>query len=527
MFNFFSARRPSTLTGKAMIATSHPLSTAAGLEILSRGGNAVDAAIAAVAVQAVVDPLMTGIGGDCFALYAPAGGAVKALNGSGRAPAAATVAALKAAGLETEIPQTSPHAITVPGAISAWMRLIADHGSLPLPQIFARAIDYAENGFRITPRVAQDWAANRDTVAGDAGAAAVFLPGGKVPEAGDILAQPLLARTLRAIAAEGAAAFYEGPAAAQMVGYLQGLGGLHTLEDFAAGKEGAEWVTPVSANYRGYDIHECPPNGQGTAALLILKILEGFDMAALSEADRIHLHAEATKIAYHHRDALLGDADHCRGVAETLLSEPVIETLRARIDMTRAAAPALWDEPEHKDTIYLCVVDAEGNAISFINSIFHGFGSGHLDSATGVLFHSRGASFRLIEGHPNAIGPRKRPMHTIIPGMVTQNGRVVMPFGVMGGHDQAAGHAAFLSGAIDRGLDLQAAMDAPRSFGFGGVLEVEPTVSAEAQADLAARGHKLAVAKSPIGGSQAIRIRADGLLEGGSDSRKDGMALGF
>ncbi len=527
MFNFFSGHRPATLTGKAMIATSHPLSTAAGLEILTKGGNAVDAAIAAVAVQAVVDPLMTGIGGDCFALYAPARGAVKALNGSGRAPAAATVAALRAEGLTDTIPQTSAHSITVPGAISAWCRLIADHGTMPLGDIFARAIDYAQNGFRVTPRVAMDWAASKATVAADPAASGVFLPGGNVPKTGDLLAQPVLAETLRAIAEQGAAAFYTGPNADKMVAFLQSIGGLHTRADFAAGLDGAEWVTPVSANYRGYDVHECPPNGQGTAALLILKLLEGFDMASLSEADRIHVQAEATKIAYHHRDALIGDAEHCQGVAETLLSDAVIATLRARIDMKRAAKPVLWDEPEHKDTIYLCVVDEQGNAISFINSIFHGFGSGRMDPATGVLFHSRGASFRLIDGHPNAIGPNKRPMHTIIPGMVTQNGRVVMPFGVMGGHYQAAGHAQFLSGVIDRGLDVQAAMDAPRSFGFDGVLEVEPTIAPEIRADLAARGHNLVVVKSPIGGSQAIRIRADGLLEGGSDTRKDGMALGY
>ncbi|TMV84736.1 gamma-glutamyltransferase [Thioclava sp. BHET1] len=527
MFDFFSARRPSTLTGQAMIATSHPLATAAGLQILQSGGNAVDAAIAAAAVQAVVDPLMTGIGGDCFALYAPAGGQPKALNGSGRAPQAATVAALKEAGLGEEIPQVSPHAVTIPGAVSAWARLMQDHGSMTLAQVLAAAIGYAEKGFRVTPRVAQDWAGCVETVANDPDASKIFLPSGKAPEAGDLIAQPALAQTLRAIAQSGAAAFYEGPLAAAMVAKLQGLGGLQTQADFAAGKEGAHWVDPISATYRGFEVHECPPNGQGLAALLILKILEGFDMTALSEVDRIHLHAEASKLAYHHRDALIGDPANCPDVVETLLSDQVVETLRARIRMDRAGAPALWDEPEHKDTIYLCVVDAEGNAISFINSIFHGFGSGRVDPVSGVLFQSRGASFRLIEGHPNAIAPGKRPMHTIIPGMVSKDGRVVMPFGVMGGQYQAAGHAAFLSGVIDRGLGLQAAMDAPRSFGFGGVLEVEPSVSADVRAELAARGHEVVVVTSPIGGSQAIRIREDGLLEGGSDSRKDGMALGF
>lgn len=526
MFDFFSARRPSTLVGKAMIATSHPLSTAAGLEMLQAGGNAVDAALAAVAVQCVVDPLMTGIGGDCFALYAPRDGAVKALNGSGRAPAAATVARLREAGLTDAIPQTSPHAVTVPGAISAWCLLHRDHGSKPLATLFRRAIAYAKDGYRVTPRVAMDWADNAAIVAGDPHAAAVFLPEGVAPKPGATHAQPLLAERLEEIAEKGAAGFYEGATGARMSAHVASLGGLHTAEDFARGTNGAHWVQPISASYRGYEVHECPPNGQGLAALVILRIMEGFDVGALGEADRLHLHAEATKLAYHHRDALIADHDHCTGVAETLLSELAIAALRARIDMTRAMPPALWDEPEHKDTIYLSVVDAEGNALSFINSIFHGFGSTRLDPETGVLFHSRGASFRLIEGHPNAIGPGKRPMHTIIPGMVTRDGRTVMPFGVMGGQYQAAGHAALLSAIIDRGLDLQAAMDEPRSFSFGGVLEVEPGISEETRADLVRRGHHVAVATRPIGGSQAVRI-TDGLLEGGSDSRKDGMALGF
>ncbi|MCX8999287.1 gamma-glutamyltransferase family protein [Rhizobiaceae bacterium BDR2-2] len=529
MFDFFSGRRPTTLASEAMIATSHPLSTAAGLEILSEGGKAVDAAIAAVAVQSVVDPLMTGIGGDCFALYAPAGGGVKALNGSGRAPAGASVAALKALGV-TELTQTSPHSVTVPGAISAWCRLHADHGTLPLDRLFRRAISYAENGFPITPRVAQDWQGNASIIATDDFAARQYLPGGKAPAAGEKRSHPALGRTLRAIAAKGAAAFYAGGNAALMASHLKKLGGLHTEEDFYAGLDGAEWVTPISAPYgEGYDVFECPPNGQGLAALMILRILAGFDLSpAVSEADRIHLHAEATKIAYHHRDALIADPASCPGVAEELLSDKVIDTLRARIDMKRVAAPALWNEPEHRDTIYLSVVDADGNALSFINSIFHGFGSTRLEPETGVLLHSRGSSFRLVEGHPNAIAPNKRPMHTIIPGMLCRAGQAVMPFGVMGGHYQAAGHAAFISGVLDRVLDLQEAMDAPRSFAFNGILEIEPTVGEAAKADLAARGHTLKVVTSPMGGSQAIRIdRENGLLHGGSDSRKDGSALGF
>ncbi len=389
MFDFFSARRPSTQASEAMIATSHPLSTAAGLEVLSRGGNAVDAAIAGVAVQCVVDPLMTGIGGDCFALYAPSGGKVQALNGSGRAPAAASVEAYRAAGLTDEIPQTSPHSVTIPGAISAWCRLHADHGTLPLDRLFARAIGYAENGFPVTPRVAMDWASNAALVGQDEHAARLFLPNGKPPVVGERRAQPLLALRLREIAAKGAAAFYEGETAARMAAHLQSLGGLHTEEDFHEGRDQAHWVDPISSNYGGYDVVECPPNGQGLAALLILRLLSKFDMGeGLSEADRIHLHAEATKLGYHHRDALIGDPAVNPGLVDKLLSDEVVDTLAARIDMTRALPPTLWDEPEHKDTIYLCVVDRDGNAISFINSIFHGFGSTRLDPATGVLFHS-------------------------------------------------------------------------------------------------------------------------------------------
>ncbi|MDO6585067.1 gamma-glutamyltransferase family protein [Salipiger sp. 1_MG-2023] len=526
-FDFFSARRPETLSSNAMIATSHPLATAAGVEILTSGGSAVDAGLAALAVQCVVDPLMTGIGGDCFALYAPKEGGVKALNGSGRAPAGATVAALKAAGLSDEIPQTSPHAVTIPGAISAWCLLHRDHGTLPMARLFARAIGYAENGFPVTPRVAADWAENAALIGQDAPAAAVFLPQGRAPRVGEIIRQPLLADRLREIAEKGAAGFYTGDTAASMAAHLQSLGGLHSEADFHAGENQAFWTTPISARYNDLDIFECPPNGQGVAALLILRILSKFDLGPdLPLADRIHLHAEATKLAYHHRDALLADPEQCPGLAETLLSDAVVDTLAARIDMARAMPPALWDEPEHEDTIYLSVVDADGNALSLINSIFHGFGSTRLDPKTGVLFHSRGASFRLIETHPNAIAPNKRPMHTIIPGMAVQDGKAVMPFGVMGGHYQAAGQAAFVSGVSDLGLDLQAAMDAPRSFAVGEVLQIEPGVPQDVREALQARGHTLQVMTSPLGGSQAIRI-GDGVLHGGSDSRKDGSALGF
>lgn len=528
MRDLFSPGRSPMLAPTAAIATSHPLATAAGLAVLREGGNAVDAALAAVAVQCVVEPAMTGIGGDCFVLYAPAGGEVIALNGSGRAPAAATVARLKALGL-AEITQTSPHAVTVPGAVSAWTKLHGDHGTLPLDRLFRDAIAYAEDGYPVAQRVAHDWAECTALLAGDEGAAAVFLPGGRAPQAGERHAQPKLGQRLREIAKHGAAAFYEGAVAEALVKRLSALGGLHTLEDFANGARAAEYVMPIHADYRGYDVYECPPNGQGVAALMILGVLSGFDLGPdLPAAARIHLHAEATKLAYHHRDHLIGDPAHLPFPVDVLLAEETLAALRRGVSQETARPAALWTEAEHKDTVYLCVVDGDGNAISFINSIFHAFGSTHLDPETGILLHSRGAQFRLIEGHPNAIGPNKRPMHTIIPGMLRKGGETVMPFGVMGGQYQAAGHAAFLSGMLDRGLDVQEAVDAPRSFCFDGVLSVEPTVDVPTREALTRLGHEVAVAPSPMGGAQAIWIdRARGVLAAGSDPRKDGLALGY
>ncbi|SEG81863.1 gamma-glutamyltransferase family protein [Bosea lathyri] len=526
MHDFFRPGRAPLIAGNAAIATSHPLATAAGLDILGAGGNAVDAAIAAVAVQCVADPLMTGIGGDCFVLYQPAGGEVVGLNGSGRAPAAATVERLLSLGVN-EIGQTSPHSVTVPGAIAAWSKLHRDYGRLPLSRLFERAIDYSETGYPVAARVACDWAGEVDLLARTAGATATFLPGGRAPKQGERHHQPLLGQRLREIGRDGAAAFYTGKTAQSLVAYLNGLGGLHTLEDFAEAQDGADYATPVSASYRGYEVVECAPNGQGIIALMILKILEGFDIAALSPVDRIHLHAEATKLAYHHRDAYLADPAFCPEPM-SMLSDEIIDILRARIRLDRASTPVLWSEPEHKDTIYLCVVDRDGNAISFINSIFDGFGSGHVDPTTGVLLHSRGSSFRIIKGHPNAIAPRKRPLHTIIPGLLRKDGQVAMPFGVMGGHYQAAGHAQFLSNMLDLGLDIQQAMDAPRSFAHGGVLEVEPTIPEADLAELVRRGHVLKPRQLPLGGSQAIWIdRANRTLIAGSDQRKDGCALGM
>jgi len=510
-----------------MVATSHPRATLAGLDMLRAGGNAVDAAIAAVAMQAVVDPHMTGIGGDCFCIYAPGGGAPIAFNGSGRAPAGARLDWYLERG-HAAIPDLSPHAVTIPGAVDAWCRLSADHGRLSLEEVFAPAVAAAEQGFVVTPRVARDWARYAERLAWNEVAAKVYLPGGKAPGVGDKMAHPALGRTLRRIAREGRKAFYEGEVAEEIVSRLAALGGLHSAEDFAT--HAGNYCDPISASYRGYDVAECPPNGQGLAALIILRILEGFDLAdpKLTQADRIHLHAEATKAAYHLRNILVADPEHEPYDVGAVLSDAAIARLRAPITLEKALDATAWDGPEHRDTICLCVVDQEGNALSFINSLFHAFGSGIYAPGAGVLLQNRGLGFRAERGHRNAIAPGKRPLHTIIPAMLSRNGRAVMPFGVMGGQFQASGHAHFLSQVLDHGDDPQQASDRPRSFSENGILLLEPTIDPEVHDALARRGHRTAWAADPLGGCQAIWIdEARGVLLGGSDHRKDGMALGY
>jgi gamma-glutamyltranspeptidase/glutathione hydrolase len=526
MRDFSQPRRSAAIAANAMAAASHPLATLTALDVLRAGGNAVDAAIATVAVLCVVEPQMTGIGGDCFVLYSPKGGKPLALNGSGRAPEKANVDWYRGHGIRA-IEAETPHAVTVPGAVDAWCRLLADHGTKELGEALAPAIKLAEEGFALTPRVAADFANNAAKLAREPDAAQVFAPGGRPVALGERLRQPALAGTLRRIAREGRAGFYEGPVADEIVAKLNRLGGLHTREDFAAQR--CDYVTPVSAPYRNHQLYECPPNGQGLAALMILRTLEGYALGSekFNEADRIHLLAEAAKAAYRVRDAYFCDPQFQAVDIERYLSDEYAEAVRRKIRLDRASAAVDWDEVEHKDTVYFAIVDRDGNAISFINSLFQDFGSGILVPGCGVLLHGRGTSFRLDPAHPNAIAPGKRPMHTIIPGMLMRAGRVVMPFGVMGGHFQSIGHAHILMQMLDRGLDPQAAAEAPRSFAFDGVLALEPTVGADIAEDLARRGHRVMRAGA-LGGCQAIWIdHYRGCLIGGSDPRKDGCALGY
>jgi gamma-glutamyltranspeptidase/glutathione hydrolase len=527
MRDFERPGRSTAYAEHGMAATSHPAATLAALDVLRAGGNAVDAAVAAMAVHCVVEPAMTGIGGDCFVLLGRPDGEVVALNGSGQAPAAATAEHLAEQGVTSL--DGSVHAVTVPGAVDAWARLLAAYGSKGLDELLQPAIRYAEDGFPVTPKVAYDWAAARERVERSEAGQAYYLPSGMPPVAGQRVQLPVLARTLRAIAERGRDAFYTGEIAERMVAFLRSQGGLHTQGDFATA--GGAFVTPISTSYRGLEVFECPPNGQGVIALQILNILEGLELAGLDPdgPERLHLEAEATRLAFRDRDAWLADPAQVDVPVARLLDKAYAGQLRALIDPARALPllPAPLGVP-HADTVYLTVVDRERNVVSFINSLFEAFGSGLVCPETGVLFQNRGKGFSLDPRHPNAIAPGKRPMHTIIPALAQKEGLPVLGFGVMGGHYQPVGQVHVLTSLIDFGQDPQAAIDAPRAFAYGGELQVERGVPAATAEALAKLGHRVVPSPKPLGGGQMIMVdHARGVLIGGSDPRKDGIALGY
>ena len=380
-------------------------------------------------------------------------------------------------------------------------------------------------GMPVAPRVAFDWATDGGTLQGRA--RDHFLINGKTPRTGDIFRAPGQAEVLRRVAAQGRDAFYTGEIAEDMIATLQAAGGSHSAEDFA--KARAEVTTPVSGQYKDLEVVEHPPNGQGATALLLMNILDHFDIAGMDPlgAERLHIEAEATKLAYDARNRFLADPDHTARL-EHMLAPETARALAALIDPKRAmAAAAPISEAVHKDTIYITVVDGDGMSVSLIYSIFHGFGSGIASDKFGILLQNRGAGFTLEEGHPNELKGGKRPMHTIIPGMIRENGRVTMPFGVMGGAYQPCGHARFASNLTDFGMDVQSAIDAPRAFADGQVMKVERGFGDDVRQSLSDLGHRVEVPETAIGGAQAIRIREDGVLEGASDPRKDGCALGY
>ncbi len=510
-------------------ATSHPLATLTAIDVLRAGGNAVDAAVAACAVQCVVEPMSTGIGGDCFVLLQKgAAGAVVGLNGSGHAPAGLTAEWMLEQGLD-QVEVQSPHAVTVPGAIDAWCRLLDDHGRLGIDRALAPAIAYAEQGWAVTPRVAHDWRRGVEKLSTDANARRIYLAGGKSPAAGERYRLPELAETLRTIAREGRAGFYAGRVADDMVRYLRSVGGRHDLDDFA--EQHCEYTTPIRTSYRDVEVLEMPPNGQGIAALVMLNILAGFDLARLDPlgVERLHLAIEAQRLAQAARDAYVADPRQADVPVEQLLSPAYAEQQRARISRERAMAPTEPTAgPLHRDTIYLSVVDRDLNACSFINSLFHSFGSGLVAPESGVMFQNRGSGFRVEPGHPNCVAPRKRPLHTIIPGMVLKDGRAWLSFGVMGSHFQPMGHTHLLTNLVDFGMDVQQALDCPRVFHVDGMVSVERGLGEPVLAGLRDLGHRVGRPEMPWGGGQAIQIDwQNGTLAAGSDPRKDGAALAY
>ncbi len=423
------------------------------------------------------------------------------------------------------MPLHAAAAVTVPGAIDAFARLAADWGRLGLAACLAPAIAYAEAGVPVAPRTASDWATAAAHLRGDG--RAHFLIDGAVPREGQVFRAPGQAEVLRRIARDGRDGFYAGEVAEDMVASLRALGGLHTLEDFAA--TACDYVEPVDGRYRGHELVELPPNGQGATAILMAKILGHFDLAGLDPlgAARAHLETEAAKLAYDARNRFVADPRATLRL-DHMLSDDTAERLAALIDPCRVIAnPAAASEAIHRDTVYLCVLDRDRMAVSMIYSTFHGFGSGLASSRFGINFQNRGAGFTLAPGHPNEAGPAKRPLHTIIPAMLRREGRLIMPFGVMQGDYQPAGHVRVMSNLVDFGMDPQAALDAPRSFPRDGDLQLEAGYADDVAAALGALGHRVVRPTAPLGGAQAIVIGEDGVLRGASDPRKDGCALGY
>jgi gamma-glutamyltranspeptidase / glutathione hydrolase len=533
MRSFHLPGRSPVIARHGMAATSHPAASLVAVETLKRGGNAVDAAIAATALLCVIEPAMTGIGGDCFALLHKPGtstskGGLVALNASGWAPKAATAEWYANAGIK-QIDVTTPHAVTIPGAIDGWATLLADYGTMSLAEVLGPAIEAAEHGFPVAPRVAHDWSKLKSKINLHAGARQHLLIDGRTPQVGEIMRFPALAATLKTIAREGRDGFYKGAVAEDIVAELKALGGLQTMADFAAQK--CHYVTPISVPYAGAALHELPPNNHGIVALILLRMLDrlGVRAAGAQSVERYHLMLECARLAYAARDAFVADPLHAKVPVEFMLSDGFIADLVKRIDPEKRT-PDLGPipRPAGTDTIYLTVADKSGMVVSFINSLFSGFGSGIVTSKSGVVLQNRGTGFTLDPKHPNCIAPGKRPMHTLVPALATKADKPWLSFGVMGAAFQPIGHVYVMTNMLDYGMDVQEAIDHPRVFFEGGDVQYELPHQGAFADQLAGFGHKAVLRDDPWGGAQAIEIdAAHGVLIGGSDPRKDGCALGY
>ena len=539
----FNSRRSSVLGKRGMVASSQPLAVAAGLEVLSRGGNAADSAVATAAALNVTEPGSTGIGGDAFALFYKASTKeITALNASGRAPGALTLERLSDEGFTEELPPYHPYTITVPGACSGWFSLVERHGRLDMAQVLAPAIRLAERGFPVAPITAYFWERGVERLLVNTAHGVELMVDGRAPRPGEVFRNFGLARTFRTIAEEGLGAFYSGEIAEAIVAEVQAAGGCLTLNDLAT--HTATWDDPISSTYRGYRIWECPPNGQGLTALIGLNILEGFDIQALKplSTERLHLQIESLRLAFADARWYVSDPKFNPFPVNQLLSKEYAEARRKEINHQKATLDHKHGTPgSSSDTVYLTVVDEDGNACSFINSNYMGFGTGIVPKGWGFSLQNRGHNFSFEPGHPNVLAPGKRPYHTIIPALITVDdpladgvGELFASFGVMGGFMQPQGHLQVASGLIDDGLDPQSAVDRPRfmirSGEAGGTVGIEGGIPSTTLRELEQMGHPV----EPVSGYDRaifgrgqviIRNPVTGVLWGGSDPRADGCAM--
>lgn len=535
--------RSVTVAHHGMVATSHPLAAQAGLDVLRSGGNAFDAAVAANAMLGVVEPMSCGIGGDLFALcWDSRSGRLYGLNASGRSPGKLTAEVFAHRGLKS-IPIHGPLSWSVPGCVSGWQSLLQRFGTRKLADLLEPAARTADEGFPVTEVIAHDWQAAEASLRKHAGSAAVYLlADGRAPRSGQIFSNPVLADTYRRLGRQGGEDFYRGGIADQIVAFSDAEGGFFSHEDLA--QHTADWVEPVSTTYRGREVWELPPNGQGIAALQMLNMLEPFDLRALGPADPQYLHLliEAKKLAFADRARFYADPDFGEPPVAELISKEYARRQLARLDPDRAATDVPPGDPrlQRGDTVYLTVVDRDRNCCSLIQSLYYGFGSQLTPASLGFALQNRGTLFALDEDHPNRLEPRKRPFHTIIPAMVTENGLPWFCFGVMGGDMQPQGHVQVLINLIDFEMNVQAAGDAARIQHSGsatptglaaagaGTVHAESGISEEAVQALREKGHTVVRAQGGFGGYQGILIdRKQGVLHGGTDPRKDGAALGY
>ena len=521
-------RRSTVYAPRNVAATSQPLATAAALEIMQQGGNAIDAAVAAAAVLNVTEPHMTGMGGDAFSIvWWAETGELHGIDASGRSGSGMSVEALRARGHD-RVPGSGPEAVTVPGAVSGWHALVGRFGNLTLAEVLQPAIRIASEGFPVTPVIARQWAGATEKLARDEGARATYLVNGeRAPTAGEWHTNPDIARSFQRIADEGPGVLYGGSLGQDLVDGLAELGGFLTLEDLATHQP--RWVEPLSTDFRGFTVWELPPAGQGIAALEMLELLEPMDLEGMghNSADYLHHLIEVKKLAFADLHRYVSDADHMEIDPMSLLNPSYIDARRALIDPRVAAdrvnpGRAVTDS----ETIYLSVADADGNMVSFINSVFSGFGSGVVIPGLGFALQNRGAGFVFDDGHPNQVAPRKRPFHTIIPGFVTRDGDPLMAFGLMGGSMQPQGHTQLLLNMLVFGMDPQEAVDAARFRHLSGRRVAIERISDEVAADLEARGHELADwRRTDFGGAQVI-LRLEKGWAAASEPRKDGHAAG-